>query len=94
MDKEEEQAAERVLRKAIEDHIEAHGWNKDLLLTSYMVICAQTGYDDDGDLISAYPVMYMDGLQPDHTVLGLLETARRIIDDNREEFKREPGSHG
>jgi len=48
-------------------------------MSDYLVICAQSRIDEDGDSETAYNYLYRNGSLPTHTILGLLDIARGRI---------------
>lgn len=74
--------AQAKLDQAVQDFIKESGWDRGLILTSYVLVGHQHGYEDDGELRSGYPIIYMSGELPLHSILGLLkvgmDTARGI----------------
>lgn len=72
----EQIAADENLTEAINQALQAYGYEEDFILTDYMVIAAQTKLDEDGDQTSAYAYLYRDSSMPYHKILGLMEVAR------------------
>jgi hypothetical protein len=68
----EHRAANEALTTAIQQVLNAYGWSKDLVLGDFVVIGAQTGYSDDGEVINNYFQLLRDGEMPHHHILGLL----------------------
>lgn len=50
-----------------------HGEERPFVLTEYVVITAQQGFDDDGDGLTAVGALYRDKDVPTHRALGLIE---------------------
>lgn len=82
----EQVAADNALTDAIEACLQAYGGPGSYVLTEYIVITAQTGWDDDGEQLTAVGVCHRDGDVPLHRCLGLAEYAaaryrKRIAED-------------
>lgn len=73
---EEQIAADDNLTEAINQCIQAYGYEEAYILTDYVIIAAQTKLDDEGDPINAYTYLYRDSNMPYHKILGLLEVAK------------------
>jgi|GEM_PF-5315863 len=82
----EQVAADDALTAAIEAVLAAYGGNTGYVLTEYIVITAQTGWDDGGEQLTAVGCCHKDGDVPLHRCLGLAEYAaaryrKRIVED-------------
>ncbi|MDG4832427.1 hypothetical protein O7627_24410 [Solwaraspora sp. WMMD1047] len=71
----EQRAADDALTAAIQQTLDAYAGSGPWLLTEYVVVTAQQGYDEDGDGITAVGQLYRDGDVPLHRALGLLDHA-------------------
>lgn len=72
-------AAQRKLDAAVEEYLTATGWSKSGVLTAWVLVGHQHGVGDDGDITTCVPIVYMNGTQPDHVALGLLQIAADTI---------------
>lgn len=75
----EQKAANEQLTEAIQAARQAYGYDDGFLITDWVVLTAETRFDDDGDQISAYGKLYRDGQMPDYRALGLLEIHRELL---------------
>jgi hypothetical protein len=75
----EQKAANERLTEAIQEARQAYGYEDGYLVTDWVVLTAETRYDEDGDQICAYGRLHQDGAMADHRVLGLLEVHREYV---------------
>lgn len=75
----EQKAATERLHEAILATQTAFGYDNQFMVTDWMVLTAETRFDDDGDQISAYSRLYSNGQMPDYRALGLLEVHRTYL---------------
>jgi hypothetical protein len=73
-----EPKAQAALEKAVQDYLAATGWNRGYVVTGWLTIVDQAGYDGSGIPISARALIYMNGHMPDAQALGLLQIATDI----------------
>ncbi|HEX6682965.1 MAG TPA: hypothetical protein VF062_09235 [Candidatus Limnocylindrales bacterium] len=72
----EQKAADEALTAAVEQALTAYGSEEQsYVLTEYVVLTAQTRYDEDGDAVTAVGIVYRDGDVPHHRALGLIDYA-------------------
>jgi hypothetical protein len=79
--------AQAELDAAIDKFMVTSGFADAGVLTAYMLVCHQTKWDEDGDAVDTYPLIYKGGLQSRHINIGLLEVARDLY---RSSLLREP----
>ena len=79
MDEARRKAAQRKLDDAVEQFFRDMGWAPETLLTSWILVGFQTGFDDGGNQTSGYAVVHMGGGQPDHVAIGLLECGKDML---------------
>lgn len=75
----EQKAADEALTAAILKCREAYGADNQYLLTDYMVLTAETRFDEDGDQITAYTRIYREGDMPWYRILGLIDVHRQLV---------------
>lgn len=75
----EQRAATERLHEAILETQRAYGYDERFIVTDWIVLTAETRFDDEGDQISAYSRLYNNGEMPDYRVLGLLETHGQYV---------------
>ena len=75
----EAREAQKALDGAVEAFIEKSGWNHGLVLTGWVLVASQAGFDEDGESTNGYPLVYSGGSLPDHTALGLLQVGQDIV---------------
>jgi hypothetical protein len=46
------------------------------VVTAWVLVAHQANYDENGDGVSSYPIVLMNGSQADHVIRGLLEVAQ------------------
>lgn len=71
--------ADETLTEAVSVVLNAYSIQDDYVLTDYLVICAQSKIDEDGEAQTAYSYLYRDGDLPTHVILGLLDIAKTRI---------------
>ena len=72
----EQREADAALTAAIEQTLTAYADDGQAwILTEYVVLTAQTRYDDEGDPTTAVGTLFRDGDVPYHRALGLLDYA-------------------
>lgn len=76
MDSPEVKKVNENMTEAVKDTLRAYGWDEDFLLTNFIVVCAQTRFDEDGDQETRYTTLHQDGAIPWHIAFGLLECAK------------------
>jgi hypothetical protein len=81
----DEVKADQALEVAIQDVLVASGWADNRLLTEYIVVGAQVGYDGDGDRVSSYFHLLSSGELPYHHIIGLLHTGLEHYTARKEE---------
>jgi hypothetical protein len=70
----EQVQADDALTAAIEQCMHAyHGQERPFVLTEYLVITSQQGFDDDGEGLTAVGALYRDNDVPTHRAVGLIE---------------------
>jgi hypothetical protein len=72
--------ANEALTAAIEGVIKAYEYGQNMdgsipMLTDYVVVATQQGYDNDGDLTSSMIIILRDGAIPIGNAVGLVELA-------------------
>lgn len=69
----EQKAADEAVTAAVEAQLAAYSepGEEPALLTDYVVLSAQRGFDDDGRSFTTYASMPRDGDLPIHVLLGL-----------------------
>lgn len=80
--------AQQALDDAIKALMELHGYTgpKEGVITDWIVVVAQEGYEDDGDVKSGYTSLYSGGSMATHKALGLLRCGLMYIElVNRED---------
>lgn len=70
--------AQKDLDNAVEQYIRAHEWGQGMILTGWVLVGHQSGYED-GEEKQAYPMIYMNGSLDDHVALGLLAVGRDSV---------------
>ena len=75
----EQRAANERLSEAIQEARRAYGYEDGYLVTDWVVLTAETRFDEAGDQICAYGRLHIDGALADHRVLGLLEVHREYV---------------
>jgi hypothetical protein len=81
----DEVKADQALEEAIQDVLVTSGWAAGKLLTEYIVIGTQIGYDNDGDRVSSYFHLLSSGELPYHHIVGLLHTGLEHYGAKKEE---------
>ncbi len=78
--------AQKKLREAIEEFIrEEWGIDPQLVLADWILITHHTGWNEDGDGVSKYGTVYMNGDMAPHQSVGLLSLiANRLQHDYNE----------
>lgn len=76
-------AAQEKLDAAVEEFIRDTGWNSSGVLTSWIIVGHQMNYDEDGDEIGAYPIVFKNGVQAHHINVGLLGVGLKILEGDR-----------
>jgi hypothetical protein len=76
----EQKTANEALTTAIKGVIQAYQYQQNMdgsipMLTDYVVVATQQGYDDDGDLTSSMIILLRDGAIPIANAIGLVELA-------------------
>lgn len=73
-----QQKAQRALDNAVEEYFKAHEWDRGMILTGWVLVSHQAGYENGEDK-EAYPIIYMDGSLSDHVAIGLLNVGIDIV---------------
>jgi len=73
---EEQIAADEALTEAIQQVLIAYDFQQDCVIGDYLIVCAQSRLDGDGEASTAYTHLYRNGDLPAHSILGLLDIAR------------------
>lgn len=81
---EEQVKADTGLAHAIQNVLNAYAdaENSNYFMSDFLVICARSRIDSDGEAETAYHYLYRDGSMAAHTILGLLDIARGRIQSN------------
>lgn len=81
---EEQVKADNDLTEAIQNVLDAYQEEEHdgYMMSDFLVICAQSRLDSDGEAETAYNYLYRDGSMAAHTILGLLDIARGRIQAN------------
>lgn len=85
----EQKAATERLHESIIEAGRAFEYDDEYMITDWVVLTAETRFDEHGTQFTAYGKLYMNGSMPDYRVLGLLELHRELIRDGL--FNREAG---
>lgn len=87
----EQRAAESQLDEAIRASMEAHGFlgPDEGVVTDWLVVVAQEGFDDEGNVKSGYTTLYSRGSMANHKAIGLLHCGLTYIDLNNERALRD-----
>lgn len=75
---EEQKAADAGLDEAIKRALLAYEADPEYLLIDYIVLTAETRFDDKGQQYTAYTRLYRDGDMPWYRILGLLDMHRTL----------------
>jgi hypothetical protein len=87
----EQKAANEAIGEAIKSAQRAYGYDERFMVTDWVVLTAETRFDDDGEQISAYARIYQNGSMPDYRVLGLLEVHASYVRDHLREEQQDEG---
>lgn len=74
----EQKRADEQLTAAILAVRNAYHGDDEYLLTDYIVLTAETRFDEHGDQYTAYSRLYRDGDMPWYRILGLLDVHRQL----------------
>lgn len=76
----EQKAANDRLHEAVVDMIGTVGNGmEDGLVTDWVIVAAQEKFDDEGDRVTSYNMVYRDGSLPTHITTGLLRCGLDLI---------------
>lgn len=76
----EQKAASEKLGQAIVDLVSLLGDGLQAgVVTDWIVVAAQDKFDNDGDRVTSYNVLYRDGSLPDHIARGLMHSALDLV---------------
>lgn len=80
----EQRAANARLDEVIREAMDVHGFlgPDDGVVTDWIVVIAQEGFEDNGDVKSGYTTLYSRGSMANHKAVGLLHCGLRYIDLN------------
>ena len=75
----EAKAGQEALTEAIQKIIQAYGWEDCGVLGDYIIITAQIKFNDDGDPVTEYNLLFRDGASQPHIAIGLLQSGLSIL---------------
>lgn len=90
--KEEIKAIQQRFDNAVDEFFKAMGWGEDMVTTSWGLVGHQTKFDETGDTVSSYPIVYARGQQPDHILIGLFTMGVDIVRGINRYYQRDDDS--